>query len=341
MAKNANLIRASKAKHDEFYTQIADIEREMRHYIPHFRDKVIFCNCDDPETSNFWRFFELNFDRLGLKKLIATHYETDKPSYKLELIRDISGDGRIDKADIVKTTLRQNGDFRSPECIEILKEADIVITNPPFSLFKEYIALLMEYEKKFIVIGSKNAITYKEIFQYLQDNKMWLGYGFKAGNAYFAIPEDEVPNYSKDVYNPETGLVKFRNCCWYSNLDISKRHEDLFLIKSYNPNDYPKYANYDAIEVGKVADIPCDYYGEMGVPITFLDVYNPAQFEIVGSSRWLGRPMSEIAPKGSYVSGGIRFYLLDTKAISEENAQSRAEQRYRCLYDRIVIKRKV
>ena len=360
MAKNANLIRASKVKHDEFYTQIADIEREMKHYISHFKDKVIFCNCDDPEYSNFWRFFQLNFYRLGLKKLISTHYEENKPSYKMEIVSTNTDNGQdgvqIGIPDYVKTPLRQNGDFRSPECIEILKEADIVITNPPFSLFKEYISLLMEYDKKFIVIGSKNAITYKEIFQYLQDNKMWLGYGFKAGNAYFAIPENEVPNYSKDVYNPETGLVKFRNCCWYSNLDISKRHEDLILVKKYNEKDYPRYANYDAIEVGKVADIPCDYYGNMGVPITFLDVYNPEQFEIVGSSRWLGRPMSEIAPKGTYVSGGIRFYLLDNNEDIKDNQLSSAQLssdtavcmtglsssvRYNRLYDRIVIRRRI
>ena len=285
MAKNASLNRASQVKQDEFYTQIADIERELRHYTEHFRGKTIFCNCDDPETSNFWKYFELNFDRLGLKKLVATHYESDKPSYKLELIGDVDGDGRTDKHDIIKTRLVQNGDFRSPECIEILKESDIIITNPPFSLLREYIAQLFEYKKDFIIIASQNAIHYKEIFPLFTDNKMWLGYGFNGGNAYFAIPNGAEIYYNKSVYNPETGLVKFRNCCWFTNIDIEKRHEKLTLYKNYIKSDYPKYENYDAIEVSKISDIPCDYDGKMGVPDTILQYYNPEQFEIVGYGR--------------------------------------------------------
>lgn len=333
MAKNASLNKANRARQDEFYTQIADIERELRHYTEHFRGKTIFCNCDDPEESNFWKYFALNFYQLGLKKLISTHYEESKPSYKLEIVAGETAQGQMKIPDVIKTPLRQNGDFRSPECVEILQEADIVITNPPFSLFKEYIAQLMEYEKKFIVIGSKNAITYKEVFRLLQENKMWLGYGFKAGNAYFAIPPEMASNYGENVYNPETGLVKFRNCGWYTNLDVAKRHEEITLYRTYSPEEYPTYVNYEAIEVSKVADIPCDYYGEMGVPITYLDIHNPEQFEIIGGSMWLGKPMSEIAPKGSYVAGGIRFYL------NEPNSET-AQIKYRRLYDRIVIRRR-
>ena len=315
MANNSKkLSMARKAKNDEFYTQLSDIEKELRHYKEYFRDKVIFCNCDDPEESNFWKYFELNFTQLGLKKLIATHYETAKPSYKLELVRDINGDGNIDSLDIIKTGLKQNGDFRSDECVEILKEADIVVTNPPFSLFREYIAQLMEYDKKFIIIGNLNAITYKETFPLLKENKMWLGYGFKRGNAYFYVSPNIGEQFVRGVYDKATGLVKFRNVVWYTNIDIQKRHEDIILYRTYDEESYPKYDNYDAINVDKTKDIPCDYYEVMGVPITFMDKYNPDQFNLLGLDKDF-----------TYDKG--RFKL------TENNKQ-------RTLYARLVIKRK-
>ena len=331
---------AKTARKDEFYTQLTDIEKEMRYYRKHFKDKTVFCNCDDPFESNFFKYFVLNFNRLGLKKLIATCYtgspianrqlslfdvlgDTEDHSnrpYKavVTTVYDKTGDGGVDMLDVAElfrsgenqlTELEGDGDFRSPECLALLDEADIVVTNPPFSLFREYVAVLIEYQKNFIIIGSQNAVTYKDIFSLLMTDKMWLGYGFQRGDAYFHIPETNAREYAPGVYDKTTGLVHFRNCTWYTNLDIMKRHEEMILVQRYIPEKYPKYANYDAIEVSKIADIPFDYFGEMGVPITFLTRYNPDQFEIVGSSRWLGRPMSEIAPKGSYVSGGIRFYL--------------------------------
>lgn len=276
---NKVLHKANRTKQDEFYTQITDIEKELKHYRSFFKGKTIFCNCDDPDTSNFWRYFELNFEVFGLKKLISTHYETTKPSYKLELMADIDGDGKITGKDIVKSPLRQNGDFRSPECIEILQETDIVITNPPFSLFREYVAQLIEYNKYFIIIGNQNAITYKEIFTLLQQNKMWLGY--TNGDMEFIVPDYYEPRATR--YREENG-IKYRsmgNTCWFSNLDVAKRHEDIILYKQYNPIEYPKYDNYDAIECSKVDNIPADYYGVVGVPITFMYRYNPDQFEIV------------------------------------------------------------
>lgn len=271
-SSNKTLNKANVAKNDEFYTQLSDIEKELCHYKEHFRDKTIFLNCDDPEESNFWKCFFLNFNFLQLKKLVATHFGNGRPSYKLEKVN----------GDIIKTKLKQNGDFRSPECIKILKETDIVVTNPPFSLFREYVAQLMEYDKKFIIIGSLNAISYKEIFKLIKEDKIWLGYGFSGGNAYFKT--DYTKEFANGVYNKETGLVKFRNVTWFTNLEIGKRHENLILYRTYagNEQDYPKYDNYDAINVNKTKDIPMDYKGVMGVPISFLAKHNPDQFEIVG-----------------------------------------------------------
>jgi hypothetical protein len=226
----SNLKKAKTNKKDEFYTQLADIERELGHYKNHFKDKIVFCNCDDPKESNFFKYFALNFEYLGIKKLVTTHFEKDKPSYKLEVIEDINNDGVINIEDAVKTKLKQNGDFRSPEAIEILQEADIVVTNPPFSLFRDYIAQLIDYNKKFIIVGSINAITYKEIFKLIKEDKLWLGYGFKGGNAYFSTIY-ETNGFASGVYNKETGLVKFRNVGWFTNLDIEKRHEDLILYE--------------------------------------------------------------------------------------------------------------
>ena len=324
MANNKDFNKANKNKNDEFYTQLTDIEKELKHYKAHFKDKIVFCNCDDPEYSNFWKYFYLNFEQLGLKKLIATHYETEKPSYKLE----------YDGTEIINTPLEQNGDFRSPECIEILEECDIVCTNPPFSLFREYIALLQEYKKKFLVLGNMNAITYKEIFPLIQNNKIWTGYGFNMSMIY----KTPYPNYLEanrkfvigKGYNPDEGYVKVPAISWYTNLDISKIHEELTLYKQYKTELYPKYVNFDAIEVSKVNDIPEDYYGIMGVPITFIDKYNPEQFEIIGNSLELCSKMSNIAKKGEYMSGGVRPY------IKKKNGK----YKYKRMYDRIFIKRK-
>ena len=268
MKANSNLHKAKTVKNDEFYTQLTDIEKEMYHYRDHFKDKVIFCNCDDPLESKFYFFFAQNFEFLGLKKLISTHFEKDIPSYKLELLHDVNNDGKIDVLDTIKTPLKQNGDFRSPECIAILEEADIVITNPPFSLFREYVKQLMDYEKKFLIVGSMNAITYKEIFPLLKDNLLWLGNGSP-----------------KTFKQPDGSLKAFGNILWYTNLDYLKRHEDLLLFREYDPDEYPTYDNYDAINVDKVKDIPMDYPGAIGVPITFLTKHNPNQFELIGIDR--------------------------------------------------------
>lgn len=308
---NKNLNAAKTAKKDEFYTEMTDIERELQHYWPHFRGKVVFCNCDDPYESNFFKYFALHFNHLGLKKLICTCYngspvqgnelmidfgdfgdEPKKIAYKVVIteVKDLNGDGAVDLSDVRYLlqndknviSILKTGDFRDPECIELLKEADIVVTNPPFSLFREYIGQLMEYEKKFLIIGSLNAIHYKEIFPWIKDGKVWLGYGFNAGNAFFRIPRENNPAYSGGVYDESTGLVKFRNCHWFTNLDHNKRHEELDLVCRYSPEEYPSYYNYDAIDVGKIQDIPFDYEGLMGVPDTILGCYNPDQFDIIG-----------------------------------------------------------
>jgi modification methylase ecoRI len=289
---NNNLAKAKKNKNDEFYTQLVDIENELKHYKNHFKDKTVYCNCDDPRVSNFFHYFSYNFENLGLKKLITTCYKnqnmelfsqnSSERAIYLEYNGDKNGDKVPNPTEIGIKLLKGDGDFRSPESIELLKQADIVVTNPPFSLFREYIAQLVEYNKKFLIIGSMNAITYKEIFPFIAQNKIWLGYGFNGGNAYFRTTKSE-EGFAKGVYNSETGLVKFRNLHWFTNLDHDKRHENLILYKTYNEAEYPKYDNYDAINVDKTSDIPIDYKGAMGVPITFLDKYNPEQFEIIKS----------------------------------------------------------
>lgn len=271
---NYNLTSAKTAKNDEFYTLYEDIESELSHYINFFRNKIVYCNCDNPEISNFWKYFQNNFHFLELKGLIATHYNPVAPTYKLEIYRSNLSkskikDGQPEQIPLpIKTTLIQNGDFRSEECIELLKKADVVVTNPPFSLFREYVAQLIEYHKDFIIIGNKNAITYKEFFPLLKDNKVWIGYENPS--------EFETPD---GLTNKCQGL-----CRWFTNIDIPKKHENLILTKRYfdDPSLYPKYDNYDAIECSKVKDIPCDYFEHIGVPVTFLDKYNPEQFEIVG-----------------------------------------------------------
>ena len=284
MSKNNNLHKAKTAKNDEFYTQITDIEKELKHYKAHFKNKTIFCNCDDPKQSHFWKYFHLNFNHFGLKKLIATHFHETEPTYKIEYTGEDDNNCEIG----VITNLETNGDFRSSECIELLKEADIIVTNPPFSLFREYIAQLIEYDKKFIVIGNKNSITYKEFFPLLKDNQVWIGFNSPA--------EFKTPDGTTNKIN---GLSR-----WFTNLDIIKRHEFLDLIEKYTPEKYPKYDNYDAINVDKVLDIPVDYDGVMGVPITFMDKYNPEQFEIIGISGTRARP---IILDGKKKSG--RFYI--------------------------------
>jgi len=315
---NKNLNAAKEAKKDEFYTQLADIENELKHYRQHFRGKTVLCNCDDPYESNFFKYFANNFNAFGLKKLIATCYngspvqgselmldfgdfqdEPKKIAYKVEIteVTDVNGDGRIDLADVrhliqndknVLSTLKENGDFRSKECIELLKEADIVVTNPPFSLFREYVAQLMKFEKKFIIIGHQNAITYKEIFPLIKENKIWLGFGFKGGAAHFVSPYEDIATAG----DHRKGMIRVSGVNWFTNLDHKKRHEELILFHKYSPEEYPKYENYDAIEVGKTAEIPVDYDGIMGVPITFLDKYNPEQFEILGATESEGKGFS-------------------------------------------------
>lgn len=291
MAGNKNLQAAMKAKKDEFYTQLADIENELRHYKDFFQGKTVLCNCDDPRVSNFFHYFAYNFEQLGLQRLITTCYKNQdsdlfsenasEQAVYLEYYGDKNGNNVPDAEEIGIRPLHGDGDFRSPECIELLKQADVVVTNPPFSLFREYVAQLMKYGKKFIIIGNQNAITYKEIFSLLQSNRMWLGYKF--GDMAFRVPDDSEPRATR-YWQDESGQ-KWRsmgNICWFTNIDHKKRHEELILYRTFAPEDYPTYDNYDAINVDKVADIPMDYKGTMGVPITFMDKYCPEQFEIIG-----------------------------------------------------------
>ena len=267
---NENLHKAKEAKNDEFYTQLNDVAEELRHYKEHFKGKVVFCNCDDPTSSAFWKYFHLNFAELGLRKLVSTHYDREKTTYKMEY----TGGNDNDIKAGVKTLLEGNGDFRNKECLDLLDECDIVVTNPPFSLFREYIAVLMEHEKKFLIIGNRNALTYKEIFPLIRDDKLWLGNGFRNGNAYFRIPENaDTSGYAKGVYDDTTKLVKFRNCVWFTNMDLAKRHKKLVLWKKYTPKDYPKYDNYLAWNVNKVSEIPCNDYIDIEIDESDLELY--------------------------------------------------------------------
>ncbi len=335
---NRNLNAARAAKKDEFYTQLSDIERELQHYLKHFRGKTVLCNCDDPYESNFFKYFALRFNQLGLKKLICTCYngspvqgnelmlqfddadsEPKKIAYKVEIteVKDENGDGAVDLADVcyllqndknVLSTL-QTGDFRSSECIELLKEADIVVTNPPFSLFREYVAQLIEYDKKFIIIGHQNAITYKGIFPLIKDNKMWLGYGFKGLASHFRSPYKDIATAS----NHKENMIRVSGVVWFTNLDHNKRHEEMDLICRYSPDLYPKYDNYDAIEVSTTANIPMDYEGVMGVPITFLDKYCPDQFEILGCNRGIEQDPNGIYGRSAYLNGKEVFKRIFIK----------------------------
>ncbi len=347
---NADLTKAKKQKADEFYTQLVDIENEMCHYRLHFKGKTVLCNCDDPYESNFFKYFAMNFNYLGLKKLVATCYdgspfagdelplfdtpvetEEKKHPYKIEItdVGDENGDGAVDLADVeyllrnrknVLSTLAGNGDFRSEECIALLKEADIVVTNPPFSLFREYVAQLVKYDRKFIIIGNQNAITYKEIFPLIMNNQMWFGASIHSGDREFAVPRD-YPLEASGCREDEHGnrFIRVKGVRWFTNLDYPQRHEELTLYKSYNAEEFPKYDNYDAINVDKTADIPYDYDGVMGVPITFLDKYNPSQFEILGIDRYIADNPKfghRFTIKNKEIYARV---LIRRKAVSDEN----------------------
>ncbi len=323
-SSNKNLHRAHGAKKDEFYTQLVDIENELKHYKNQFKGKIVYCNCDDPFESNFFKYFASAFNDLKLKKLIATSFvpspiagkqlsffetaglkgKNRKQPFKIEIseVKDMNFDGAVDIDDVklllkqnakTCTLLKDNGDFRSLECIELLKQADIVVTNPPFSLFREYVAQLVEHNKKFLILGDQNAVTYKETFKLIEGNKLWLGYD-NNGTKWFQVPDDyDIPTESRKKIVNGVKYFSFGRIMWYTNLDTTKRHQDIDLYKEYkgHEDEYPKYDNYDVIEVSKVSDIPKDYKGVMGVPITFFDKYNPKQFEILGvanSARWIG-----------------------------------------------------
>lgn len=325
---------AKKNKADEFYTQLSDIEFEMKHYKAHFRGKTILCNCDDPYESNFFKYFAMNFNHLGLKKLICTCYatspiawvqlslfenanvivktESGKQPYKIEIteVLDYNGDSAIDLSDVeyllknkenTLSILQGDGDFRSQECIELLKEADIIVTNPPFSLFREYVAQLINYNKKFLIIGNINAITYKEIFKLIKDGKIWGGYIFNK------TLEFEIPNSYEGEIKHGKKYGKVPSITWFTNLETRKRQESLPYYTSFTPEKYPKYVNYDAINIDKVTDIPFDYYEDMGVPITFLDKYNPSQFDIVG-----------LGISNSGIEIGVKPYLSEHKKYRKE-----------------------
>ena len=358
MAGNNDLIKAGRNKKDEFYTQLADIEIEMKHYRKHFKDKVVFCNCDDPYESNFFKYFAMNFNYLGLKKLFATcymgspligeqfeqislfdilHSEENAPKkfpYKIEIteVVDVNEDGAVDLTDVeyllrnknnVLTLLNGDGDFRSEECIEILKHADIVVTNPPFSLFREYVSQLFQYKKHFIIIGNLNALTYKEIFPLIRDNKMWMGYSIHSGDREFRVPADYPLNAaSHRIDEKGNKYIRVKGVRWFTNLDYIERHKDLELWKKYLPKEYPKYDNYDAINVDKTAEIPEDYFGVMGVPITFLDKYNPEQFEILGMA----------------ASAGYRKEIVGIEFIGEKDARPLINNKN--TYARVFIRRK-
>lgn len=347
---------AKVAKKDEFYTQLVDIENELWHYKEHFKGKTVLCNCDDPRVSNFFHYFSYKFEDLGLKKLITTCYKSQNSdlfskndserAIWLEYNGDKNGNHIPDPEEIGINYLKGDGDFRSKECIELLKQADIVVTNPPFSLFREYVAQLIEFDKKFLIIGNVNAISYKEIFPLIKDNKVWLGASIHSGDREFGVPQD-YPLNAAGYRQDENGnkFIRVKGVRWFTNLDYKERHEDLILFKKYTPKEYPNYDNYEGINVDKTADIPCDYDGLMGVPITFLDKYNPDQFEIVtlGIGEGNFTPTKKYgkfrdAATGEYCSDK-RDYLL---YIKDDNGKYITDQGYRVtkLYARILIRRK-
>lgn len=363
---NKNLANAKSAKNDEFYTQYHDIQKEINAYLDYdpdvFRGKTVLLPCDDPEWSNFTKFFAQNFELLGLKKLISTSYapeskkyktpyqptifETSSPHFSADkskthgkifvLERDMTGDSRVDIDDLQYQYLEGDGDFRSKEIRALRDEADIIVTNPPFSLFREFVAWLMEADKKFVIIGTMNAISYKEIFPLIKNNKMWMGNGFHNGNAYFAVAELH-NNYANGVFDENTNLVKFRNCCWYTNIEHGRRHKRLRLMtkadnlkhskhKEVRGKEYERYVNYDAIEVPFTDAIPSDYDGAMGVPISFIDKYCPEQFEILGIGLELAN-MDIIRQRLGKLNGGPRLYVERDGNLVR-------------LYERILIRKK-
>ena len=315
---NKNLNKAKEAKKDEFYTQLEDINNELRHYREHFRGKTVLCNCDDPRVSNFFTYFAYNFEFLGLKKLITTCYKNqdidlfsqNKSEQAVYLVYegDKNGDHIPNAEEIGVKPLKGDGDFRSKECIELLKESDIVVTNPPFSLFREYVAQLMEYDKKFLIIGNVNAITYKEIFPLMMNNRIWLGASIHSGDRKFWVPNDyELNAAGCGIDESGKKFIRVKGVRWFTNLDYKERHEDIILYKRYTSDEYPKFENLDAINVNRTEDIPCDYDGLMGVPITFMDKYNPEQFEILG-----------IGIAGLGLAAGVKPYKPEHKKYRRE-----------------------
>ena len=314
MPSNAGLRKADGAKNDEFYTQLSDIEKELSNYREYFKGKTILCNCDDPRISNFFKYFALNFNEFGLKKIISTCYknqdvdlftqnECEKAVY-LEYSGNPNDPTSTDFSTIEVKSLKGDGDFRSEECIELLEQADIVVTNPPFSLFREYVAQLIGHNKKFIIIGNVNALSYKEIFPFIKENKLWLGKTIHSGDREFGVPKDYPLTASGSrVDDKGNKFIRVKGVRWFTNLDYKERHEDLVLYKNYSPEEYPKFDNYDAINVNKTSDIPMDYDGLMGVPITFFDKYNPDQFEVIdGIGRYSILHNEETKAAGKYLS---------------------------------------
>lgn len=361
MSIQKNLVSAKSNKKDEFYTRLEDIERELAHYKDHFKGKVVYCNCDDPRVSNFFHYFSYNFEKLGLKKLITTCYKNQEidlfsdhdseEAIYLEYTGEKDG-GNIPTAENIGVyPLKGDGDFRSPEAIEFLKDADIVVTNPPFSLFREYISQLMEYDKKFLIVGHQNALTYKDFFPLIKENKVWLGYGFRGGAGHFI--NSHYKNYAT-ASDKKEGMIRVSGVVWYTNLDIAKRHENMILYKKYTPEEYPKYDNYDAINVDITKEIPMNYEGVMGVPITFIDKYNPKQFEIVGLTS--GRDEFEAVPTKKYINAKQINKDGSTANGSKANTRStllldeipegiyytadNAEKPFKIVYARILIKNK-
>lgn len=373
MAGNKDLNSAKTARKDEFYTQLTDIEKEMRYYRKHFKGKTVLCNCDDPFESNFFKYFVLNFNRLGLKKLIATCYtgspiankqlsifdilgeteENQNKPYKavVTTVYDKTGDGSIDMLDIAElfrsgenilTELRGDGDFRSPECLKILDEADIVVTNPPFSLFREYVGMLVEHKKHFIIIGNMNAVKYKEIFPLFMNNEIWLGASIHSGDRAFFVPDDYPLNATSCGIDKETGrkFIRVKGVRWFTNLDIKQRHEEMILVRRYNPEKNPRYDNYEAVDVSSANDIPSDYSGLMGVPISFLDKYNPDQFELLGISDLpdtipgvdiLGQEWIDAYRR----EGGTGHYTANMRSLGIS-----ARDRHKVVFSRLIIRNK-
>ena len=342
---NRGLKEAAKNKRDEFYTQLPDIENELKHYEKHLKNKVIYCNCDDPRVSNFFHFFSHNFERLGLNKLITTCYKNQNPdlfsrhdcekAIYLEYEGDKNDNKIPDPEEIGIKELQGDGDFRSEESLELLQQSDIVVTNPPFSLFREYVAQLVKYDKKFVIIGNLNALTYKETFKLIKENKIWFGHSIHSGDREFGVPAD-YPLNAANSRTDENGnqYIRVKGVRWFTNLDYKERHEDLVLTKPYkgNENDYPKYDNYDAINVDKTKEIPMDYAGAMGVPITFLDKYNPDQFEIIG----LANDKREI--HDAFIQGNEVY--LDKQHKKFVGMVLKEGDKLRATYARIIVKNK-